>query len=43
VLPLSRKGRPDEKPSMSITATFGCRSDVRTDRRITGFYWRFFD
>ena len=26
------KGRPDEKPNMSITATLGWRSDVMTSR-----------
>src|SRR3954469_11739452 len=32
VWPLRKTGRPDEKPSISITATFGWRSDVITSR-----------
>src|SRR4051812_22765377 len=32
VLPVSRKGRPDEKPRSSITATLGWPSDVKTSR-----------
>src|SRR5262245_21027930 len=36
VLPVRKKGRPDEKPSISITATFGWRSEARTVRLLAG-------
>jgi hypothetical protein len=32
VLPVSKKGSPEENPSASITATFGCPSDEITSR-----------
>ena len=34
VLPVRKKGRPDEKPSMSITATFGWPSDAGPPLRL---------
>src|SRR5262249_18188582 len=36
VLPVRKNGRPDEKPSVSITATFGWRSEARTVRLLAG-------
>jgi hypothetical protein len=38
VLPVSRNGRPEEKPSASITATLGLRSERRTSMAVRRFF-----